>query len=79
MKNSTSYSQVLTVKRTCSTIENFKFYCSERKQNYIDNGYKSELLDKHISTVEKLDRHEMLKERAREYPKETPIQQRNKR
>ena len=33
-------------------------------------GYKSDLLDKSISTVEKLDRNEMLKEKVREKPKE---------
>ena len=29
LKNSIPYSQILRVKRTCSTIENFKLYCSE--------------------------------------------------
>ena len=55
------YSQVLRVRRTCSTTENFKLYCSELKQKSIKKGYKSDLLDKHISTVEKLGRNEMLK------------------
>ena len=30
--------------------------CLERKQKFIERGYKSDLLDKHISAVEKLDR-----------------------
>ena len=54
-------------------IENFKRYCSELKQEFIEKGYKSDLLDKHISTVEKLDRNEMLKEKVREKPKQTCI------
>ena len=33
--------------------------------------YKSDLLDKHISTVEKLNRNEILKEKVREKPKQT--------
>ena len=57
LKNSIRYSQVLRSKRTCSTIGNFKVYCSELKP--IEKGYKSDLLDKHISAVEKLDRNEM--------------------
>ena len=52
LKNSIPYSQVLRVKRTCSTIENFKLYCPELKQKFIEKGYKSDLLDKHVSTVE---------------------------
>ena len=68
LKNSISYSQDLRVKRTRSTIENFKLYCSELKQ-----GYKSDLLDKHISTVKILDRNKMLKEKVREKPKQTCI------
>ena len=36
---------------------------------------KINLLDKNISTVEKLDRNEMLKEKVRENPKQTCITQ----
>ena len=36
--------------------ENFKLYCSERKQKFIEKGYKYDL-DKYISTVKKLDRN----------------------
>ena len=73
LKKSIPYSQVLRVKRTCSTIENFKLYYSELKQKFIEKGHKSDLLDKHISTVEKLDRNEMLKEKVRKKPKQTFI------
>ena len=73
LKSSILYSQVLRVKRTCSTIENFKLFCSELKQKFIEKGYKSDLLDKHILTVEKFDKNEMLKEKVREKPKQTCI------
>ena len=32
LKNSISYSKVLRVKHTCSTVENFTLYCSELKE-----------------------------------------------
>ena len=40
LKNGIPYNQVLRVKRTCLTIENFKLYCSELKQKFIDKGYQ---------------------------------------
>ena len=73
LKNSIPYCQVLRVKRTCSTIGNFKLYCSELKQKFTEKGCKSDLLVKHISTVEKLDRNEMSKKKVIEKPKETCI------
>ena len=73
LKNSIPHSQVLRVKHTCSTIENFKLYCSELKQKFIEKGHKSDLLDKHISTVQKLDRNEMLRKKVREKPKQACI------
>ena len=75
LKNSILYSQILRLKSTCSTIENLKLHCSELKQKFIKTGYKSDLLDKCISTVEKLNRDETLKEKVREKPKQifTPL------
>ena len=52
-----------------STMENFKLYCS----TFIQKGYKSALLDQHISAVEKLDRNEIVKEKVIEKPKQTCI------
>ena len=54
-------------------IENFKLYCLELIQKFIEKGYKPGVLDKHISTVKKLDRNETLKEKAREKLKQTCI------
>ena len=73
LKKSIPYSQILREKRTCSTIENLKLYRSELKQKFIEKGFKSDLLGKHISTVKKLDRNEMLKEKIREKTKQTCI------
>ena len=59
LKISISCSQVLRVKRKCSMIEILKLYCLERKQKFIERAYKSDSLDKHISTDEKLGRNEI--------------------
>ena len=40
--------QILRVKGICLMIENFKLYCSVLKQIFIEKGYKSDLLGKHI-------------------------------
>ena len=54
LKSRIPYSQVFRLTYTCSTIENFKLYCSELKEKFIEKGYKYDLLDKYISIVEKL-------------------------
>ena len=72
LKNSIPYSHVLRVKRTCSTIQIFKLHCSELKQKFIEKGHKSDILDKHILTVEKLNKWNV-KGKVREKPKQTCI------
>ena len=51
----------------------FNLYCSKLKQIFFKKGHKSDLLDKDISTVEKPDRNEILKEKVWEKPKQTFI------
>ena len=56
-----THSQVLRVKRTCSTmLKTFNKLQNFKKKKVAEKGYKPGLLDKHISTVEKLDENEML-------------------
>ena len=43
------------------------------KQKFIKKGYKSDLLYKHIATVEKLDQNEMLMRRVKEKLRQTTI------
>ena len=50
-----------------------ELYCSELKQGFIKKGYKSDLLYKHITTVEKLDQNEMLMRRVKEKLRQTSI------
>ena len=57
LKNSIPLSQVLREKRRCLTSENFRLCCLELKQKLIEKRNKSDLLDKHTSRVEKLERN----------------------
>ena len=67
LKDSISYSQALTSKRIYTTSKDFEHHYKELKQRFIEEGYKSELLDKHIKTVEKLDRNVNKKRHANSY------------
>ena len=49
------------------------FITQNLNKNLLGKGYKSDRIDKLISTIEKLDRNEMLKEKVREKPKQTCI------
>ena len=57
---------MLRIKRICSTIENFKHYCTELKQKFIQKGYEPELLEKNISKVKTLNRNDMLQRKNQE-------------
>ena len=46
--------------------ENFKLCCSELWQKFTEKEDKSDLIDQHISVVEKLDRNEILKKKVKE-------------
>ena len=52
------YGQVLRVKHAISITEYFELFCSELKQKFIKKRYKSDLLGKQTSRVEKLDQNE---------------------
>ena len=60
-------------KRICTTQNDFNQYFQELKQKFINQGYKAELINKHIKTVEKIDWKELLKERDNTTSKETKI------
>ena len=59
------------MKRICTTSKDFEHNCKELKQQFVEQGYNSELLDKHIKTVEKLDRNELVKGKNRHVNKHT--------
>ena len=49
------------MKRICTTSKDFNYHCKKLKQRFLEQGYDSELLGKHINTVEKLDRNKLIK------------------
>lgn len=55
------YSQALRIIRICTTLRDFKHHYKELKQWFLEQGYDSELLNKQIKTVEKLDSNELMK------------------
>ena len=56
------------IKGTCTTSKDFEHQCKDLKQRLLEQEYNSELLDKHIKTVEKLDRNELIKANKKDTP-----------
>ena len=63
LKDSIPYSQVLKIKWIRNKPNDFNQYCEELKQRFVHQGYKPELINKHIKSVEKMDRKKLLKEK----------------
>ena len=61
LKGSIPYSQALKIKLICTTSKNVNHHCKELKYHFLEQGYNSELLDKRIKTVEKLDSNKLIK------------------
>ena len=40
--------------------KSIEYHCKELKQRFLEQRYNSELLNKHIKTVQKLDRNELI-------------------
>ena len=68
LKDCIPYSQVIRIKRICTTSKNFEHYCGQLKQRFLEQGYNSGLLDKHIKTVEKLNMDELIKGDKKDTP-----------
>ena len=52
---------------------NFNQYCQKLRQRFVSQDYKLELINKHIKTVKKINRKELLKKRDNATSKETKI------
>ena len=63
LKDSISYGQALRIKRIYTTLNDFNHYCEELKQRCVSQGYRPQLINKHIKAIEKIDRKKFLKER----------------
>ena len=71
-KDSIPYSHN-TINWICATSKYFDYYCKELKQWFREQGYNSKLLDKHIKTVDKLDKSELIKGNKKDTPISTRI------
>ena len=65
----------MRVKSHFQRLKTSSFISQNLNKGLLRKVTKINLLDKNISTVEKLDRNEMLKEKVRENPKQTCITQ----
>ena len=59
LKDSITYSQKLTIKPIGTTPNKFNQYCQRLKQRFVNQGYKLELINKHIKTVKKVNKKEL--------------------
>ena len=75
LKNSTSYSQTLQIKRICSTKRDLDSHSSELKERLLKQDYNQKLVDKQLEKVDKLARDVVLREKDQEQqdPKCIPI------
>ena len=48
--------------------KDFEHHCKELKEQFLKQGYNSELLDKHIKTAEELDKNELIKGNKKDTP-----------
>ena len=60
LKKSFPYSQILCVKRICSTSSEFKCNCKTLQYQFIKSGYDSYLIETEIKEIKLLDRKEWL-------------------
>ena len=61
LKRSIPYSQALRIKTICSTLTEYKKHCAILKQNFIDRGYKENILKDKIDEVDNIDRKDLLR------------------
>ena len=63
LKDTIAYNEPLKNKHICTKPNDFNEYCGELKQRFVSQGYKPELIHKHMKAVEKMDRKEFLNKR----------------
>ena len=64
MKTSIPYSQALRIKRICLKTTDFEYHLQELKERLVNQGYNKKSIDQQFSKVKKIDRNELLKEKA---------------
>ena len=66
LKNSIPYSQVLWIKRICSTKKYFDHHLRELKERFLTQGYDQKLADEQLEKTDKLVRDNLLQEKDQE-------------
>ena len=65
LKRSIPYSQTLRIKTICSTLTKYKKHCAILKQNFIERGYRENILKDEIDKVDNTDRKELLRKKEK--------------
>ena len=73
LKYSIPYTLALRIKQTCTTLNDFNQCCEDLKHKFVNQGYKSNLINVHLKAAEKVNRKELLNERDNTTSKETKI------
>ena len=75
LKNSILYSQVLRIKRICSTKKDFDHNSRKQKERFLKQGYDQKLVDEQLEEVDKLVRDDLLQEKDQQQqdPKQIPL------
>ena len=63
LKRSITYSQVLRIKTISSILTEYKKHCAILKQNFIERGYKGNILKDEIDMVDNIDRKDLLRKK----------------
>ena len=67
LKISIPYIQALRIKTICSTFTKYKKHCAILKQNFIERGYKENILKDEINKVDNIDRKDLLRKKEKKY------------
>ena len=73
LKESIPYSQILRVKRICSTIADFKTNCDILLKKFINRGYKASSILEQIDKVNRLNRNDLMQLKHKERTQCLPI------
>ena len=60
LKKSLSYGQVLQTQRICSTFQEYHSHSRKLIEQFVDKGYKKDVVTQQIQKVDQLDRKQLL-------------------
>ena len=65
LKRSIPYSQALRIKTIRSTLTEYKKHCAILKRNFIERGYKENILKDKIGKVDNIDRKDLIRKKEK--------------